>query len=106
MVSLCVDDEVREAAAEFKKATGDLRHATDVGGAVKKAGQSLRDEVAGPQTSPASTGPPPVASDPGEAGGPPADRLVEDGGAEPPPTTDPTTPPRSEDPPSGARSRP
>jgi sec-independent protein translocase protein TatB len=102
MVSLGVDDEVREAAAEFRKATGDLRRGTDVRGAVKKAEQSLRDEVAEPPMTATSSADPPIPPEPEEAGGPPADRLVDDGAAEPSPATDPPAPPRSEEPPSAS----
>jgi Tat protein translocase TatB subunit len=46
MVSLGVDDEVRQAASEFKKATGDLRKASDVRGAVRRMERELGDEPA------------------------------------------------------------
>ena len=48
MVSSGVDDEMREAAAEFKKVTGGITRATDVKGAVRRAGQTIRDETRDP----------------------------------------------------------
>jgi sec-independent protein translocase protein TatB len=80
MVSLGVDDEVREAAAEFKKASGTIRQATDVKGAVGRIERSVGAETA-PTPEPA-----PEASEPEEAGGRPAERLLEDG------PTDPSSP--------------
>ena len=44
MVSSSVDDDVREAASEFKKAAGGLRQATDVRGAVRRVKGELGDE--------------------------------------------------------------
>ena len=81
MVSSGVDDEMREAAAEFRKVTGGITRATDVKGAVRRAEQTIRDETATPRK-PRTT---PAADDAGEAGGPPADRLVEDAAADQPP---------------------
>ena len=83
MVSSGVDDDMRDAAAEFKKVTGSITRATDVKGGVRRAQRSLRDEIAPPPKGPATT----RADDAGEAGGPPADRLVEDAAADPPTPT-------------------
>ena len=47
-------------------------------GAVRRAEQTIRDETATPRK-PRAT---PAVDDAGEAGGPPADRLVEDAAAE------------------------
>jgi Tat protein translocase TatB subunit len=90
MVSLGVDDEVREAADEFRKATGDLRRATDVRGAVKRTEQSLRDQAAAPPAPSPATGSTPDAPEPEDAGGTPADRRIGDGVAEPTPAPTPT----------------
>jgi sec-independent protein translocase protein TatB len=79
MVSSGVDDDMRDAAAEFKKVTGSIKRATDVKGGVRRAQQSLRDETARPPKRPATA----AADEGGEAGGPPADRLVEDAAADP-----------------------
>jgi sec-independent protein translocase protein TatB len=92
MVSSEVNDDMREAADDFKKVTGGIKQATDVKGAVRRAERTIRDETAAlrkPRTSPA-------VSDTDEAGGPPADRLVEDAAADRPPPAgdaDPETPP-------------
>jgi Tat protein translocase TatB subunit len=80
MVSSGVDDDMRQAADEFRKATGSVRRATDVKGAVRRAGKSIRDETAAirtPRTTPARSKP----DEPSEGAGPPADRLLEDGAA-------------------------
>lgn len=45
MVSAGMDDEMREAASELRRATSGVRRATDVKGAVRRAQQSVRDEV-------------------------------------------------------------
>jgi sec-independent protein translocase protein TatB len=95
LVSSEVDDDVRQAASDFKKATGDLTRATDVKGAVRRAERTIRDETAKFRSSrPARgrTGAPPAPSeavreDPAEAAGPPADRLVEDAAATPSPAS-------------------
>ena len=84
MVSSGVDDEMRQAAADFKKVTGDITRATDVEGAVRKAGRTIREEATTPRKPRTS----PVVHDAGEAGGAPADRLLEDGAAEQPPARD------------------
>jgi sec-independent protein translocase protein TatB len=79
MVSSGVDDDMRGAAAEFKKVTGSITRATDVKGGVRRAQRSLRNEAA-PSPKRRSTA---AADEAGEAGGPPADRLVEDAAADP-----------------------
>jgi Tat protein translocase TatB subunit len=92
MVSSGVDDDMRQAAADFKKATGGITRATDVKGAARRTQRAIRDEIATPPK-PRTT---PAVDDAGEEGGPPADRLVEDAAAEQaPPATDagPETPP-------------
>jgi Tat protein translocase TatB subunit len=89
MVSLGVDDEVREAAADFKKATSDLRKATDVRGAVHRTRRDLFDE----RTAPTSPGP----SEPEEAGGAPADRMLGDGSVTTPVPSDDAGNPRGPD---------
>jgi sec-independent protein translocase protein TatB len=91
MVSSGVDDDMRQAAADFKKATGGITRATDVKGAVRRAERTIRDEATTPRK-PRTT---PAVDDGGEAGGPPADRLVEDAATEQtPPASDaePETP--------------
>jgi Tat protein translocase TatB subunit len=45
MVGMGIDDDVRRAASDFKKATGDLTKATDVRGAARRAGRVARTEV-------------------------------------------------------------
>jgi Tat protein translocase TatB subunit len=85
MVSSEVDGDVRQAVDEFRKATGGVRRATDVKGAVRRAGKSIRDETAAmrtPRATPARSTP----NEPAEGAGPPADRLLEDGAAKPDPT--------------------
>ena len=79
MVSSGVDDDMRDAAAEFRKVTGSITRATDVKGGVRRAQQSLRDATAPPPKRPTTTS----LDDGEEAGGPPADRLVEDAAADP-----------------------
>lgn len=79
MVSSGVDDDMRDAAADFRKVTGSITRATDVKGGVRRAQRSLRDATTPPPKGPATAG----ADDAGEAGGPPADRLVEDAAADP-----------------------
>ena len=58
MVSMGVDDEVRQAASEFKKATGDLRSATNVRGAARRVAREVEDE---PAPTPRATTPPSAA---------------------------------------------
>jgi len=93
MVSSGVDDDMRQAAEEFKKVTGGIRQATDVKGAVRRAERTIRDETAATPRKPRTTR---AAGDAGEAGGPPADRLVEDPAAAPsaadPPPPEPSDP--------------
>jgi Tat protein translocase TatB subunit len=89
MVSSGVDDDMRQAADEFRQATGGIKRATDVKGAVRRAERTIRDETAAlrtprtartkPTAGPSTSAPP----GPTETGGPPADRLVEDGGTTP-----------------------
>ena len=68
MVSAGMDDEMREAADEFRKAAGTARRATDVKGAVRRAERSIREEttaaVRKPRPSPA--GRQPSQTTPGE----------------------------------------
>jgi Tat protein translocase TatB subunit len=91
MVSSGVDDDMRQAADEFRNATGGIKRATDVKGAVRRAERTIRDETAALRTAPTARTKPaagPSASappEPTEAAGPPADRLVEDGGTTPDP---------------------
>jgi Tat protein translocase TatB subunit len=85
MVSSGVDDDMREAASEVRKATGSIKRATDVKGAVRRAERSIREQTA---SSPKPRGTP-ATSEVGEAGGPPADRLVEDASADPPASVQP-----------------
>jgi sec-independent protein translocase protein TatB len=80
LVSSGVDDDMREAASEIRKATGGMKRATDVRGAVRRAERSIREQTA-PSPKP---GGPAASSEAGEAGGPPADRLVEDASADRP----------------------
>jgi Tat protein translocase TatB subunit len=85
-----VGDDIRQATDEFRKATGGVRRATDVKGAVRRAGRSIRDETAGirtPRAAPARS----KTDEPTEGAGPPADRLLEDGAAGPD-RTDPESP--------------
>jgi sec-independent protein translocase protein TatB len=92
MVSSGVDDDMREAAAEFRKATGSIKRATDVKGAARRAQRTIRDEAATPPRKPRAT---PTVDEAGEAGGPPADRLVEDAAVDRPPAegdAEPETP--------------
>jgi sec-independent protein translocase protein TatB len=79
MVSSGVDDDMRDAAAEFRKVTGSITRATDVKGGVRRAQQSLRDATTPPPKRPTTAS----LDDAEEAGGPPADRLVEDAAADP-----------------------
>ncbi len=84
MVSSGVDDDMRQAADEFRQATGGIKRATDVKGAVRRAERTIRDETAAPRTprTPRSkrVGRSSAPAEPTEASGPPADRLVEDAG--------------------------
>ncbi len=93
MVSSGVDDDIREAAAEFRKVTSGITRATDVKGAVRRVERSIQDATVPPPKEPPS----PAADEVGEAGGPPADRLVEDGAADPAPPAPPSEAPASRD---------
>lgn len=94
MVSSGVDDDMREAASEFRKATGNIKRATDVKGAVGRVERSIREQGASSQK-PRAT---PAPSEVGEAGGPPADRLVEDASADRPTSAQPIPPPEPAEP--------
>jgi sec-independent protein translocase protein TatB len=95
MVASGVDDEMREAASEFREAAGGLARATDVKGAVRRAERGIRDATSA-RPKPGATAR--AEAEGGEAGGPPADRLVEDASAEPPPgPSGPTTHPSASD---------
>ncbi|HEX6579758.1 MAG TPA: twin-arginine translocase TatA/TatE family subunit [Actinomycetota bacterium] len=91
MVSSGVDDDMRQAADEFRKATGGIKRATDVKGAVRRAERTIRDETAAlrtprtPGSKPAgrSSSPAAAPAEPSEAAAPPADQLVEDSGTTP-----------------------
>jgi sec-independent protein translocase protein TatB len=121
MVTSGVDDEMRQAATEFKKATGDIARSSGVDEVVRKSGRATGPRKTAPArrahaADPAKTVAPdpsaptgsatnePAESGPGEpesatpptpvdaeGAGPPADRLVEDGGAAP------TEPSRTDD---------
>jgi sec-independent protein translocase protein TatB len=108
MVSSGVDDEMRQAATEFKKATGDVVRAAGVGDLTRKSGRAVGPRKRAPTTgtaasetpepSPTPTGespatpthePEPAASTVDtEVAGPPADRLLEDGSG---PTEEPSS---------------
>jgi sec-independent protein translocase protein TatB len=100
MVSSGVDDEMRQAASEFRKATGSITRATDVKGAVRRAERTIREQTVS-SAEPRST---PASGEAGEAGGPPADRLVEDASADrptsvgPAPAAEPVEPADHEEP--------
>jgi sec-independent protein translocase protein TatB len=91
MVSSGVDDEIRDAAAEFRKVTGGITRATDVKGAVRKAERSFRNETSQPPKKRIA----PIAGEAHEAGGNPTSRPVGDGAPDPAATdrTDPEAPP-------------
>jgi sec-independent protein translocase protein TatB len=110
LVASEVDDDVRQAASDFKKVTGDLSKATDVKGAVRRAERTIRDETTKFRASPTrgATAAAPTPSEPdaegaAETAGPPADRLVEDGaaGSTPSPTPTPTPEPEGSATPDG-----
>jgi Tat protein translocase TatB subunit len=104
LVASEVDDDVRQAASDFKKVTGDLSKATDVKGAVRRAERTIRDETAkfrAPRPTRGATDAPRTQSEPdaegsAETAGPPADRLVEDAAAGSTPSPPPTTAPAPE----------
>jgi Tat protein translocase TatB subunit len=94
MVSAGMDDEMREAASEFRKAAGTAKRATDVKGAVRRAERSIRQETTAAARTPrpsAGQGGSPTPRDDGETTSP-ADPAAEDGPVEPP-TTDGPPPP-------------
>ena len=99
MVSSGIDDDVREAAGDLRRATRDLARAGDVTGTARRARRAVHEEVrrtvtppersaerAEPRQDPAdvpterATGQATDAPPAGEAevGGPPADRLLDD----------------------------
>jgi len=93
MVSSGVDDEVREAASEFRKAAGGIRRATDVKGAVRRAERTIRDETTAPRTGraeptggrpggPAETADPPPPDEPDRGGSAAPDRPEPGGPAD------------------------
>jgi sec-independent protein translocase protein TatB len=96
MVSSGVDDDIRDAAAEFRKVTGSITRATDVKGTVRRVERSIREETVASPERPVRA----AAEETGEVGGPPADRLVEDAAADPgpPATPDPAGPAEPETP--------
>jgi Tat protein translocase TatB subunit len=92
MVSSEVNDDMRDAANEFRKATGGIKQATDVKGAVRRTKQTIREETSMPPRKPGAT---PGAGGTEEAGGPPSERLAGDSAEDRPPTggdTEPETP--------------
>jgi Tat protein translocase TatB subunit len=81
MVATGVDDDVRQAANEFKKATGDIARAAGTATAPRKVGRTVREEVRKtvrptPPRGPRTDGPslPDAEAPPPE----PADRTVTD----------------------------
>ena len=106
MVSAGMDDEMREAADEFRKAAGTARRATDVKGAVRRAERSIREETTGAVRKPRpSAGRQPSTTTPDEreaaAPGEPvaetettaeAEPVTENGSVEPPATDGPPQP--------------
>jgi Tat protein translocase TatB subunit len=92
MVSSGVDDDIRDAAAEFRKVTSGITRATDVKGAVRRVERSIQDA-----TTPSPKGPTDRAKGESEAGGAPAGRLVGDG-ADPAAPVPPAEPPASPNP--------
>ena len=102
MVSAGMDDEMREAATEFRKAAGTAKRATDVKGAVRRVERSIREET----TASARTPETPIASAPAPAPGPtdepdgatpepPDGESTRPSGADPAPDDRPDEPPRS-----------
>ena len=89
MVSSGVDDDIRDAAAEFRKVTSGITRATDVKGAVRRVERSIQDATApspkgpaGPTadpTAPVPTSEPPVSPDRGD----PTDRADPEAPLEP-----------------------
>jgi sec-independent protein translocase protein TatB len=93
MVSSGVDDDIRDAAAEFRKVTGSITRATDVKGAARRVERSIEEATVPSPKRPARA----AADEAGEAGGPPADRLVEDAAAAPESPAKPLEPPETAD---------
>jgi Tat protein translocase TatB subunit len=91
MVSSGVDDDMRQAADEFRKATGSIKRATDVKGAIRRAERTIRDET-GLHRAARATSTGGRSQDPAEGAGAPADRLLEDGAADRPPVAPPDDP--------------
>jgi Tat protein translocase TatB subunit len=98
MVSSGVDDDIRDAAAEFRKVTGSITRATDVKGAARRVERSIQEATVPSPKRPASA----ATDEAGEAGGPPADRLVEDAAADPESPAKPLDQPASADQPEPA----
>jgi sec-independent protein translocase protein TatB len=92
MVSAGMDDEMREAATEFRKAAGTARRATDVKGAVRRAERSIREETTAAVRTPRPSGS--TASPTSREGETttPAEPAAEDGPGEPPTTDGPPQP--------------
>jgi sec-independent protein translocase protein TatB len=91
MVSSGVDDEIRDAAAEFRKVTGSITRATDVKGAVRKAERSFRDETSRLPKKRTT----PTADEAGETGGRSVDRPEEDTTTDPGAAVQPRDPTES-----------
>jgi Tat protein translocase TatB subunit len=107
MVSAGMDDEMREAASEFRKAAGTAKRATDVKGAVRRAERSIREETTAAvrKPRPSSTGRE-TSTAPGDEGEPttPDEPVAEpvaepDAGAEPDAEDRPVEPPATDRPP-------
>lgn len=75
MVSLGADDEVRQAAAEFKKASGRVKRATDVKGALRQVEREVADESGRPRATPPAT---PAPAGPDDRDGSPPDPSTDD----------------------------
>jgi sec-independent protein translocase protein TatB len=88
MVSSGVDDEIRDAASEFRKVTGSITRATDVKGAVRKAERSIRDETSRLPKKRVT----PTADQADKTGGPSLDRRGEDATTDPGAATNPMDP--------------
>jgi sec-independent protein translocase protein TatB len=93
MVSSGVDDDIRDAAAEFRKVTSGITRATDVKGAVRRVERSIQDATTPPPKGPTDR----AKGEAGEAGGAPAGRLVGDE-ADPAAPAPPAEPPASPNP--------
>lgn len=86
MVAMGMDDEVRQAATDLRKASSSLKRATDVKGAVKRAEQGIAEEV--------ERTPPPASAAPPAGRTSPVD--TEGTGSEPAdPSPEPTEPPEA-----------